>query len=51
MDATLQQILRALFEAHQEIDRLRESLRQVQAAYTDLKHEQEVRECPTKPSS
>lgn len=43
MDPTLTQLVRALFEAHQEVDRLRESNRQLQAAYTDIKSQLEAK--------
>lgn len=44
MDATLSQLVRALFEAHQEIDRLRQQTQTLQAAYTDIKNQLEARD-------
>lgn len=46
MDNTLFQLVRALFEAHQTVDTLREQLRQLQAQYTDLKQKIEPPEKP-----
>ena len=42
MDATLTAILRALFEAHQTVDLLRQQNQQLQADYTDLKAEHDA---------
>lgn len=43
MDATLAQILRALVDAHQEIEKLRQQNGELQAAYTDIKSQLEAK--------
>jgi hypothetical protein len=42
MDSTLQQILTALFAAHQEIDRLRQRIRELEARDAPPKQELHV---------
>lgn len=42
MDPTLAQLLQRLFADEQELDRLREQNRELQAAYTNLKNQLEA---------
>lgn len=42
MESTLKQILSELFAVSQQLDQAREQLRQLQAAYTDLKEQKDA---------
>ena len=44
MDGTLKQLLAELVSVSQQLDAAREQIRQLQAAYTDLKQQLEVKD-------